>query len=157
MAFSQTFKPQLGLTLLELLVVLAIASVLAGIAVPSFQQQIATSRLKSASSQLYLATIRARSEAVKRNTSISITPTSGDWINGWRIETGDGATIAIQAPLKGVAFRRAPASVIFLISGRTRAGITPPSFQIEAAYDSEIVRCLTIDASGRPYVRASTC
>jgi type IV fimbrial biogenesis protein FimT len=77
--------------LVELLVTIAIAAVLAGLAVPSFKELIASNRLKSHSSLLHTSLLLARSEAIKRNGRVVLCKSAngkdctaaGDWQQGW--------------------------------------------------------------------------
>src|SRR5262245_6578246 len=84
-----------GFTLIELVTVLIVGSILTAIAIPSFSRLIANMRVRTASTNIYLAMMQARSEAIKRSTPITITPnTAGHWEDGWQI-TCDAA---IPAP-----------------------------------------------------------
>ncbi|NGY06283.1 GspH/FimT family pseudopilin [Solimonas terrae] len=60
---------QAGLTLVELFVTLAVASVLLAVAVPSYNQLMATSRLSTAANDFVSALNNARVEAIRRNNS----------------------------------------------------------------------------------------
>jgi type IV fimbrial biogenesis protein FimT len=64
----QTRTLQVGVTIVELLIVVSIAGIMAAIAAPSFASFIASTRLTSTMSQLSSDLNRARSEAIKRNT-----------------------------------------------------------------------------------------
>jgi type IV fimbrial biogenesis protein FimT len=78
-----------GFTLMELMVTLAIAAILATIAVPSFQTMINNNRLTSQANEFISALNYARSEAVKRGTSVILTAnTSGSWEDGWVVSSG---------------------------------------------------------------------
>jgi type IV fimbrial biogenesis protein FimT len=77
-SFSQC-KKQKGLTLIELLFVLAIVGILAGIAIPSFVQQMNQNRLVSNANQLLSVFKFARSEAAKRDREITLNENNGDW------------------------------------------------------------------------------
>ncbi len=77
-----------GFTLVELMVTLAVASILVGIATPSFQTMISNSRLTGATNELIGALSFARSEAVKRGIQVTILrkdSNSAVWESGWDI------------------------------------------------------------------------
>jgi type IV fimbrial biogenesis protein FimT len=90
-------KPR-GFTLLELLIVISIAAILLTLAVPSFRSVMLTSERGEASTSLYGGLVRAHSEAIIRNATITICPrlsstgsgnfplcdtSSGSWTHGW--------------------------------------------------------------------------
>ena len=90
-----------GFTLIELMVTIGVASVLMAIAVPSFNQMIIGSRLTAQSNELVAAISLARSEAIKRNASITLCrssnatdceATAGTWQN-WIVRTGAGTVV----------------------------------------------------------------
>jgi type IV fimbrial biogenesis protein FimT len=64
-----------GMTLVELMVALAIAAILAMAAAPSFSDYIANSRLRENGNALYSQALFAQSEAIKRNTVIRLATT----------------------------------------------------------------------------------
>ena len=150
-----------GFSLLELLTVMAVLGILVSIAVPSFGYLTANTQVKSASSNLYLALLKARSEAVKRDAPVAITPTGGDWKNGWQITINAGADVLLsQEALKGVSVTAAAANVVYLNSGRIRA--PPPAFTItklarnqsEAQQTQSVAgRCISVQANGSPSIR----
>ncbi len=61
-----------GLTLIELMVVVAIAVIILGLAAPSFSEYIVTQRLRSIHAQLTTDLQLARSEAVARSAFVSV-------------------------------------------------------------------------------------
>jgi type IV fimbrial biogenesis protein FimT len=61
-----------GLTLIELMVVVAIAVIILGLAAPSFSEYIVTQRLRSIHAQLATDLQLARSEAVARSAYVSV-------------------------------------------------------------------------------------
>lgn len=90
----QSRQRQTGLTMIELMIVVAIAAILATIAAPSFNDFITDTRLTSTMSQLSGDLNRARSEAIKRNARVFVCVrdaagtscgTSTDWGNGWLV------------------------------------------------------------------------
>ncbi len=77
---------QCGFTVIELMLTVVIAAVLAAIAVPSFNDLILSTRIKNGASDIYGALVLARSEAIKRSTNVTVTPKTGGWVNGWKVE-----------------------------------------------------------------------
>lgn len=159
---------QRGFTLIELLVVVAIAGVLLVMALPSMQDLVVTNRMKNLSLDLYTSLTLARSEAVKRNTgNISMVAASGGWQNGWTVcvdANADGACGSGEVVLTtGEAVHSSvtltgPAGNIVTYSrdGRTSTGTA--SFRITAGANNtrSPMRCIDINASGRPNTRADT-
>ncbi len=94
---GRTNTSQSGFTLVELMIVLVIASVLLSVAIPGFRDLLERNRLQSAASNLYTSLMLARSEALKRNQPIGVckgtattsaascttSGTDGAWEGGW--------------------------------------------------------------------------
>lgn len=75
-----------GFTLIELLVVMAMVAILAALAAPSLRRFSANQELSSATSELMVAAMNARSAAISRNRKVVLEPMTGtDWLSGWRI------------------------------------------------------------------------
>ena len=82
---------QTGFTLLELMIVVAIAGIVMAIGVPSFQSITTNNRIAANTNEFITALNLARSEAVKRGAAVSVCKsangatctTSGDWDQGW--------------------------------------------------------------------------
>lgn len=77
-----------GFTIIELLIAIAIASILLAIAVPSFNQMIVSGRLTTQTNELVGALSLARSEAIKRNADVTLCRTTG--ANGTTCVTAAG-------------------------------------------------------------------
>jgi prepilin-type N-terminal cleavage/methylation domain-containing protein len=94
-------KAERGFTMIELIVMMSVVAILAGIAVPSFVSVAQGERRIGETADLVLALNYARSEAVKQNTSTGVTVTAnGSWANGWTVCcTSSGATIDALPPL----------------------------------------------------------
>lgn len=90
---SKLSQEQAGVTLIEMLVALAIAAILASMAVPSFSRFINDTRQSSTVTQLMSDLNRARSEAVKRGQRVLVCARASDtacamnlnWQNGWLV------------------------------------------------------------------------
>jgi type IV fimbrial biogenesis protein FimT len=143
-----------GFTTTELMVALAIVVVLAAIGTPSLLGIIASQRVKTATFDLYASLNLARSEAIKRNAVVTITPRGGDFANGYDLQVG-GITLKSESPLTSVAIV-APAGVPLAFDGYGRLS-TPVRYQLElsaAGNPSISKRCLIINMSGKPSIRA---
>ncbi|TNC97302.1 MAG: type IV fimbrial bioproteinis protein FimT [Gallionellaceae bacterium] len=90
-------KTQRGVTLVELMIVIVIGSILATLAIPSFNEFISGTRQSSVVSQLFSDLNRARSESIKRNARVLVCPRGSDtacdtsgttnWNSGWLVCT----------------------------------------------------------------------
>ncbi len=75
-----------GASLLETMIAVSIAAVLAGAAVPAMREALVQQRLRGGSSDLLATFHFARSEAIRRSSPVAVTPAdSQDWSNGWRV------------------------------------------------------------------------
>lgn len=144
-----------GFTLVEALAVLAIMAVLVALGASGLRQLIVSQGIKTASFDLYAALAFARSEAITRNSSVTITPTSGSWISGWSITDASSATLRTQNARTNVTIS-GPASVTYNAMGRLTAAITAFSVSGSGASASDM-RCVTVDLSGRPVVKSGAC
>jgi len=76
-----------GFTLIELVMTMAIAGILIGIAIPSFNSTITSSRITSYANDLVSALNLARSEAVRRGIQVTVSTngTLTHWESGWTV------------------------------------------------------------------------
>jgi type IV fimbrial biogenesis protein FimT len=72
-----------GFTLLELMVTLSIAGVLVAMATPTFKDVISNNRLTAYHNEFVAALNLARSEAIKRGTSVVLRRGNGSSVNQW--------------------------------------------------------------------------
>ncbi|SMP59883.1 type IV fimbrial biogenesis protein FimT [Noviherbaspirillum suwonense] len=72
-----------GHTLVEMLSVLAIAAILAGLAMPSLQRMLQQHRLNATVNEFLAAVTLARSEAVRRGAQVMLLPAGDGWGSGW--------------------------------------------------------------------------
>jgi len=145
-----------GFTLVELMVVVAVLGILAVMAVPSFQSLSQSQQVKNASFELFSSLSLARSEAIKRNGNVTLTPVNpADWGQGWTIASSGGEQLKTQAALKGVSITGVP--VVYARTGRVNVAA---SFQLDVASASAAtsnIRCIEIELSGMPHTSKGAC
>lgn len=142
-----------GFTTIELLSTLLIISVVSAMAAPSFLELIAKQRTKTAASELYFSLIKTRSEALKRNANIVLTPISNDWRNGWEMRDANNTVLDSHSALTGVTVSSEVQSITYQNSGRI-LGTTSPSFII-SVNGSSAYSCVMANLNGRPYFKGS--
>jgi len=144
-----------GFSLPEVMVVVAIMALLAAMAAPSMSTMIKRQRIKTAAFDVFSSMAFSRSEAVKRNTSVTLTPTNSDWAQGWSIADANGNVLRNQSGWDTITVT-GPATVTFLSSGRVASNATP--FQLAASgVETEAKRCVTLDLSGRAVSKEGIC
>ncbi|EKE18131.1 MAG: Type IV pilus transmembrane protein FimT [uncultured bacterium] len=143
-----------GFSLIELIVTVTIAAILASIAAPSFTSIIESQRVRAASSDLYSSLTLARSEAIKRNIDITLTPISDNWASGWQIAHPSvaGSFIEEHPALANNITITGPTSVVYSNSGRMQAGANV-TFTV-AGDTASSQRCIYVALSGRPAVKS---
>ena len=144
-----------GFTLPEILIVITVLVVLLGVGMPSFGDFVRNQRLKTASFDLYSTLVHARSEAITRNASVTVAPVSSAWTNGWTVTDAGGTVIRTASAVSNVNIT-GPVNIVFRGSGRLNAA-SMPTFQLTTTGSGITSRCITIDLSGRPTTKATTC
>jgi len=146
-----------GFTMVELLIVLSILAILAAIAAPNMGTMIRTQRVKTASFDVFSSLIYARSEAVKRNTSVTITPASGGWQNGWAIADSNGNTLRSEPSIGNITVS-GPTTVVYTGNGRLSPVGTAIQFQMSASdVQTANQRCIKVSYSGSPISSEGPC
>ena len=97
-----------GLSLVELMVVIAVAAILLGIAVSDLSGMVRRQQLKAALSDLFGAIDLTRSQAITRGERVYLVPGGDGWRSGWTVfvdHDGDGVPgdadelITVHGPL----------------------------------------------------------
>jgi type IV fimbrial biogenesis protein FimT len=145
-----------GFNIVELMIVVFIVAVLAAIAGPDMARMIRTQRLKTSAFDVLATLTLARSEAIKRNLTVTITPTAGDWAKGWTVRDSNNNVVKEQGDLGSVTVA-GPANLRYASNGRL-SGVAVPQFDLSATdVAAGSLRCITVDLSGRPVAKEGAC
>lgn len=165
-----------GFTLLELLVAVAVATILLTVGIPSFLHMIAANQRQTNAADVFSALNYARSEAIARNISVVMCPSadevscgSGSWHDGWLVYANlDGSlsgsepgsndkVLETHAPLSGdftLTSNQFPSRVVYLPTGRTADS---GRFAL-CAGDSDVEgRMIEVSSTGRPRTASHAC
>jgi len=144
--------------MVELLVTLAVATILATVAIPSFSGLIASQRAKTAASELFASLLKARSDAIARNGNVTVSPLTGGWNQGgWQILDPNNNVLESHGALASVIIAPTPAgsTVIYRPSGRVLTGSTASFLITTTSGSSTNYQCISLDLGGRPYIKAA--
>lgn len=149
-------RAQRGFTMTEIIVVVVIVAILAAMAAPSMSAMLKRQRVKNAAFDVFAGLVLARSEAIKRNTTVTVSPNAGDWTKGWTAtEAAGGTVVARQDPYTNITIA-GPTNVVFTGAGRLAAAVT--SFDLSATnVAATSFRCVSVDLSGRPVSKEGAC
>ena len=145
-----------GFNIVELMVVVFIIGVLAALAGPDMARMIRTQRIKTSAFDVLASLTLARSEAIKRNLMVTLTPTAGDWAKGWTVKDSNNNVVKEQGALGSVTVA-GPATLSYASNGRL-SGAAVPQFDLSASdVAAGSLRCIRVDLSGRPVAKEGAC
>lgn len=145
-----------GFTLVEMLTTIAIVAILSALAAPAFRDFIAGQKIKTAAYDLSYTLTFARSEAIKRNSNVTIAAASGGWQNGWAVNAGT-VNLNQHESVPGLTIAGQSASIIYSSNGRIQATANQ-TFRISSNTSSNAAqRCITINLSGLPNTKKGAC
>ncbi len=174
---NDTKNGQRGVTLLELMIVLAVAGVLLSVGVPSFRNVIMDNRLTDQSNAFMAAVASTRSAAVRFQRNATICPLldyeaalpscnpGTDWSNGWMVwvdRDRDGAAsageiVSVQEPMQdALTFESVGADPI---TYNARGFLTAGANDLELcdSRSGEEGRVIRINGVGRTEVARQVC
>ena len=147
---------QRAFTLVEMLVVITIIGIIAALAGPAFQDFIVQQRIRAAVYELIADLNFARSEAVKRNATVTVSQT-GTWTGGWTVTDAGGTTLRTHPTFpSSVTITMGSASLAYSLNGRASP---TASFTIDDTAGKATIpaRYVCVDQSGRPRSSDGSC
>ncbi len=181
-----TVSQSKGFTLPEILVTLVVLSILTSLAIPSFVTFIRNNTLTTSSNDFVSAISYARSEAISRNTRVTVCKRANDntcgdpsvnWENGWivfidenfdgNINEGDGdIALRFGDALPADQTMRASTNIQYIFYTPTGRTMNTGTFDMricapgaDATNDTDRSRTLNFNSAGRasPSKGAATC
>lgn len=157
MPLRRARRRQLGFTMIELMVVVVILVVVLSAVAPSMRSFIEGQQVKALAFDLTTDLLLARSEALKRNGSVTVTR-GATWSSGW-------TTAAAAAPATPISVHNAtaysvnisadaPAAITFDLYGRVSSPTSDVRITLSAG---GATRCVELDVSGRARSSRGAC
>jgi len=150
-----------GFTLIEAVVVVGLLAIVASIAAPSFRSFIGTMNSKSVAFDLINDLTVARSEAIKRNATTSVTPVAGDWAKGWQVLDANNVVLRERAALSSsLSVGSAPTTgVQFRPNGRLSDDTDPGNlaWSVSSSISGVTARCVVISPTGAARAKTGSC
>lgn len=145
-----------GFTLIEMMVTLAVLAILVTVAIPNYQAFVLNSRMTAQANDFLASLQLARSEAIKRNASVTMSAKGDGWEDGWQItDAGDNVLRDFPALKGDSSLSGEVATITFRSNGQaatTTFNLCNPDTSIAPGRDIEV------GVSGRAtVVKPGTC
>lgn len=173
---NRTKTNSMGFTLVEMMMTLAIASILLGVVAPGMAALLDSNRLQTTTQNLFSAMMLTRSEALKRNREVIMckstdgaacaTGTGTQWEQGWLVyvDANDDSTVdadeilRVDGPLSGdMTLRVAGAFSENITYGTDGSASGAGTFILcNKDADKSIAREVAVSLTGRPKMNKTT-
>lgn len=150
-----------GVTLIEMMIVIAVASILLAVAAPSFRTMVVKSNIESLVDGFAIAVTTARTEAANRGREVRVCAntacTLDDWSGGWLVVDLDGTELAAFDNSEGypVSLKTEAGgdvtSIAFNAQGYNRDQVRYLFSACSPSAGVDLVRGVTVEFSGRAY------
>jgi len=159
---SASSRKSSGFTLIEMLVTVVILVILLTIGVTSFRGIILNQRIKSASFDLFSALEQTRSEAIKRNASVTLkagAASDGAWVTGWRLLDASSNILRSWSATSNVTITEAggATTVTFARDGHLTTAAPKLEISPETSLNGVTSRCIQVSLNGRPSTQKGSC
>jgi len=157
---AMTLHPrQHGFTLPETMISILVLCTLGMLAMPMLGEMVMNHRVRNATFDLLSTLNYARSEAIKRNNSVTVAALGPGWESGWRVIEPGGSVMKLRPQLTGGVRIVGPGSVVYERDGRLPQAGASATFDVnvDPAHAGVEARCVRIDLSGRVSSRRGTC
>ena len=154
-------KSYKGVTLIEMMIVIAIASILLAVAAPSFRTMVVKSNIESLVDGFATAVTTARTEAASRGREVRVcantTCNSNVWSAGWFVVDSNGTPLAAFDNAEGypVSLKTEAGgnvtSITFNAQGYNRDQVRYLFSACSPSAGVDVVRGVTVEFSGRAY------
>jgi type IV fimbrial biogenesis protein FimT len=161
-----------GFTLIELLVTVSVLAVLMTVAVPSFNNAVLGNKLSGFANSFVASAQLARSEAIKRNASVTMCrsadgttcASSGGWQQGWIVFNDKNANSSLDSDETRIQYQQALATDFSFTGGIysivfQSSGLSASSGSLVLCRNSPVgsqERTLTVSTTGRVTVATTT-
>ena len=159
-----------GFTLVELMIALTVLGILVAAGLPSLANLVRDQRIKTATSDVYVSLIYARSEAIKRNDRVVVCSAnstldgcanSSNWAAGWIVFLDTDANgfpstasdiLRKNNALSNVTVNGTATNATYMRDGRLNAAVG--NFTVSSPDNPSLTkRCIRMDPSGRPNIQ----